>query len=171
MPAIDREFPFAARDRAHTAIIGNSRGGYAAAIYALKHLELFSFVGGLSSAFDLADRSFRWHAPLDSFRYQKIFGPPGSPIRVANNPYLFAHSIARERSPYFYLLCGDRDSLLPANRRFVAELEASRLPHQFTIVPGGHNWGVWNAQLPALESALLAHFGLPPAATPGPSAP
>lgn len=160
MPAIDRQFPFAARGRSQTAIVGNSRGGFAASVYALKHPELFSYVAGLSSAYDLAERRFRWREPMDSWHYRKVWGPVGSPTRALNDPYLLARGIVPERAPYFDLLCGDRDSLLPTSERFAAVLESRNLPHRWAIVPGNHNWATWNTQLPGLEERLLAHFGI-----------
>jgi putative tributyrin esterase len=161
IPAIHQRFPNAATDRAHTAIIGNSRGGYAATLYALKHPELFSYVAALSSAFDLAERRFRWRSPGQSMDYRRVFGPEGSPVRSANNPYALVSRTSAGDAPYFYLTCAEHDSLLGPNQSFVSALKQRGLPYEFHLVPGGHSWSVWNAQLPTLESKLLAHFHLP----------
>ncbi|MES2390855.1 MAG: alpha/beta hydrolase-fold protein [Acidobacteriota bacterium] len=161
IPAIHQRYPQAATDRAHTAIAGNSRGGYAATLYSLKHPELFSYVAALSSAYDLAERRFRWRTPGESMDYRRTFGPQGSPVRAANNPYALVAKIPAADAPYFYLTCAEHDSLLPPNQSFVGALKQRNLPYEFHLVPGGHSWSVWNEQLPTLEAKILTHFGLP----------
>jgi putative tributyrin esterase len=49
---------------------------------------------------------------------------------------------------YFYVSCGTRDSLLPANRDFVAQLTQHHLAHDFKEIQGGeHAWNVWDPEL------------------------
>jgi len=49
---------------------------------------------------------------------------------------------------YFYVSCGTRDSLLPANREFVAQLKQHHLAHDFKEIEGGeHAWNVWDPEL------------------------
>src|SRR5499426_1232326 len=49
---------------------------------------------------------------------------------------------------YFYVSCGTRDSLLPANRAFVAQLAQHHLAHEFKEIDGGeHTWNVWDPEL------------------------
>jgi len=49
---------------------------------------------------------------------------------------------------YFYVSCGTRDSLLPANREFVALLKQHHLAYDFTEIEGGeHAWNVWDPEL------------------------
>ena len=166
IPEIHRQLPFAANDRAHTAIVGISRGGFAAVVYALHHPERFSYAGGLSSALDLAERRFRVRAPLESMEYRNIFGGMRSPQRSANDPFLLLRAAPAETLPYFYLTGGDTDSLLPSTKQFAAQLAERNLPHEFHILPGDHNWAVWAAQVPALEASLAAHLDLAPARPP-----
>jgi len=166
IPAVHRQFPSAAKDRAHTAIMGNSRGGFAATLYGLKHPELFSYVVGLSSAMDLADRHFRWRTPRESLGYRRVFGPRGSSIRRDNDPYRMARSMAPAEAPYFDLSCADQDVLLPSNKAFAALLDQRGFAHRWVVMPGDHNWGVWNGELPGIRERLLAHFGLASSASP-----
>jgi len=56
---------------------------------------------------------------------------------------------------YFYVSCGTRDALLPANRGFVAQLNAHHLAHDFKEIPGGeHSWSVWDPELEAFFDLL-----------------
>ncbi|HEY7191661.1 MAG TPA: alpha/beta family hydrolase [Vicinamibacterales bacterium] len=49
---------------------------------------------------------------------------------------------------YFYVSCGTRDSLLPANREFVAQLTQHHIAHDFKEIQGGeHAWNVWDPEL------------------------
>jgi S-formylglutathione hydrolase FrmB len=48
----------------------------------------------------------------------------------------------------FYVSCGTRDSLLPANRAFVELLKQHHLAHDFKEIEGGdHAWNVWDPEL------------------------
>lgn len=166
IPAVHAHFPTAATDRAHTAIMGNSRGGFAATLYGLKHPQVFSYVVGLSPAINLADRRFRWRTPRESWGYRSFFGPHGSSVRRDNDPYRIASTIAPGDAPYFDLSCAEHDSLLESNKSFAKLLEQRGLAHQFLIVPGGHNWGVWNGILPGVSERLLTHMALAFSASP-----
>jgi len=56
---------------------------------------------------------------------------------------------------YFYISCGTRDSLLPANRAFVAQLKQHHLAHDFKEIEGGeHAWNVWDPELGAFFDLL-----------------
>jgi len=162
IPRIHERFPDASHDRNRTAIVGISRGGYGAAVYGFHHPELFSYVGGLSSALNLAQRPFRWHAPLESLEYGRVFGPSGSRTRSLNDPFMLLESARPATSPYFYLTCGDHEVLEPINQSFSKLLALHFFAFSFQRLRGEHNWSQWGPEIPALEDSLLAHFGLSP---------
>jgi len=158
IPDVRRRFP-ASSERDQNAIVGISRGGFGAAVIALRHPQLFSFAAGMSSAIDMAERSFRWRAPSASFGIRDTFGPMGSETRKTSDPYKLIASL-QQPAPYFYLTCGQQESLLEPNQRFAARLKQLGLPSEFHAEPGGHNWDQWNRQLPGLETSLLQHLRL-----------
>lgn len=161
IPDARRRFPVAATDRAENAIIGISRGGYGAVILALKHPQLFTFAGSLSGTLDVPERHYRWQEPFTSFGIRRTFGPMGSATRKQDDPFLVVANLPSEPQPtYLYLACGEQEVLLPSNRRFAAMLGERNLPYTLDTVHGAHDWGVWNRQLPALESSLLEHLGV-----------
>jgi S-formylglutathione hydrolase FrmB len=164
MPEVQRAVPYAAVDRNDTAIVGISRGGYGAAVLALHHPQSFGFVGDLSGAMDFPERRFRYRAPLDSLALRKVFGAGASATRPANDPFVLLSRLAPSSAPFFFITCGDKDSLLATNKRFAAVLQGRGIPYEFHELPGGHNWEVWGTELPMLEAALLAHLGTHPAA-------
>ena len=56
---------------------------------------------------------------------------------------------------YFYVSCGTRDALLPANRQFVDQLTLHHLAHDFKEIQGGeHAWTVWDPELGAFFDLL-----------------
>jgi putative tributyrin esterase len=159
IPEVHRLIPNAANDRAHNAIVGISRGGYGAAVIALRHPQLFSFVGDLSGAVDFPERSFRWQAPVASFNNRQVFGAPHSAANKANDPFVLIHQVSQDSAPYFFIICGKEDPLFEPNQRFAAALQHQGLQHEFHALPGGHNWNTWSEALPMLETSLLANFG------------
>jgi len=61
---------------------------------------------------------------------------------------------------YFYVSCGTRDSLLPANREFVAQLKQHHIAHDFKEIQGGeHAWNVWDPELGVFFDLLATREG------------
>jgi len=156
------ESRFAAVDRSKRAIIGVSMGGFGAVKLALKHPELFAFVGGLSSALDVPSRPFSIKRIGQWRHYRSIFGPWNGSTQQANDPYILVGSADPARVPYMYMTCGDQEGLIAANRRFGTLLGKRHFAYELHVVPGGHNWTQWNQQLPKLFQNLRQHLKTPP---------
>jgi putative tributyrin esterase len=144
--------------RANRALVGISMGGFGAVKIALRHPEIYAFVGGMSSAVDIPQRSFSLTRIADWRRHREIFGPKGSQSRRDNDPFVLVRTANADQAPYFFLTCGKQESLLPSNREFAAILEQRHFAYEFDAVPGGHDWNQWNASLPALFTSLIAHL-------------
>jgi S-formylglutathione hydrolase FrmB len=144
-------------DRADRMIAGVSMGGYGAMLMALKHPEMYGFAGGLSTAVDITERPFRITRLGRSLGYRKIFGPAGSAMRVANDPFVLAAKADPARLPFLFLSAGENEPLLGPGRRFAAALQDRGIAHEFRTQPGAHDWAQWNSQLPALIAAMDAH--------------
>jgi putative tributyrin esterase len=153
---VESRFPVAT-GRSNRAIIGVSMGGFGAVNLALRHPDLFSFVGGISSAIDVPRRAFSLKRWQQSRHYDSIFGSPGSQTRRDNDPFVLARTANPEAAPYFFLTCGEQEGLLPANREFAALLKARHFPSEFHTVAGGHDWNQWNAWLLAVFRAYAEH--------------
>jgi putative tributyrin esterase len=150
---VESRFP-AATGRSNRAIAGVSMGGFGAVKIALRHPELFAFVGGLSSAIDVPRRAFVFKRFHQSRHYSAIFGPSGSQTRRDNDPFVLARTTNPESAPYFFVTCGEQEGLLPSNREFATLLAQRHFRHEFHTVPGGHDWNQWNAWLPSLFRSL-----------------
>jgi len=161
---VEQRFP-AAQTRDERAIIGMSMGGFGAIVLGLKHPELFAFAGGMSAALDVPSRPFSIKRLSQWRRFRAIFGSWNGQHQRENDPYVLARSADVTRAPYFFLSCGDKEGLLPANRKFAALVRERRFQYEFHTVPGGHDWNQWNAQLPSVFQALSQHLN-GPASTP-----
>ncbi len=155
---VESRFPVAP-GRASRAIIGVSMGGFGAVNMALKHPDLFFFAAGVSPAIDVPSRPFSIKR-VDQWRHHSsIFGPWGSRTRRDNDPFVLAGSADPAKTPYLYLSCGDKEGLLPANRKFAALLEQRHFRYEFHVNPGGHDWNQWNAHLTSIFARLSEHMG------------
>lgn len=155
---VETRFPVAT-GRANRAIAGLSMGGFGAVKLALKYPERFAFAGGLSSALDVPSRPFSFHRIGQWRHHASIFGPAGSITRRDNDPFVLARSADPTKMPYLFLTCGDQEGLLATNQSFAKLLAERKFRYEFHIVPGGHNWGQWNARLDDLFSSLKQHLG------------
>lgn len=160
LPAIQTAVPYAATDRAHTAIVGISRGGYGAAVLGLKHPQTFGFIGLISPALDFAERGFRVTAPLDSIQFRRVFGPMGSPTRKENDPYLLIQNFQSSSAPYIFVAVGHRDVLASVTWQFIEVLKSRNLPFEWHPSAGRHDWEAWNDAIPALELSLERRLGI-----------
>lgn len=154
---VEDRFP-AAPGRGNRAIVGLSMGGFGAVKIGLRRSDLFSFVGGLSSAIDVARRAFSIQRFAQSRHFNSIFGAGGSETRPENDPFVLVRSANPETAPYLFLTCGEQEGLLPANREFAALLAQRHLRYEFDTMRGGHDWNQWNAWLPALFASLGQHL-------------
>ncbi len=151
---VESRFPVS-RGRMHRAIAGVSMGGFGAVKIALSHPELFAFAGSLSAAIDVPSRPFSIKRIQQYRAHRTIFGPWGSLQRQSRDPFVIARSMKASAAPYLFLVCGNQEGLLPANRAFAALLKARSIPFEFHVAPGAHNWSQWNAQVPSLFARLL----------------
>lgn len=145
-------------DKSRRAIAGVSMGGFGAIKLALKHPELYKFVGALSPAVDVPSRPFSIKRVSQYRHHASIFGAWGSQTRRDNDPFVLARNVDPDKTPFIYATCGEQEGLLPSNRRFAALLAQRKFHFEFHSGRGGHDWNQWNARLPEMFSSLLKHI-------------
>jgi putative tributyrin esterase len=155
---VEVKFP-TVRTTERRAIVGVSMGGFGAIKIAMTHPNLYFFAGAMSPPLDVARRAFSFRRIQQSWSLRSIFGPWGSDTRRRNDPFLIARASSAATTPFLYLSCGQEESLLPVNRQFAAVLREQQLAYTFHIVPGGHEWKRWNAELPRLLQCLFERAG------------
>jgi enterochelin esterase-like enzyme len=125
IPYVESHYPVLA-DREHRAIAGLSMGGGQALTIGLRHLDLFAYVGGFSSA---------------------LFGNTGA---LVSDP-----AAASKQLRLLWISCGDEDRLMDANKTFHASLEQKNVPHLWHVDSGAHTWPVWKNDLFLLAQRLF----------------
>jgi enterochelin esterase family protein len=84
-------------------------------------------------------------ATMTGLRHPDRFGAVGA-FSAALRPDVEAAARGLSaQAPFFYVSCGTQDSLLDANRAFVALLKERAVAHQYREAPGlGHVWALWD---------------------------
>lgn len=137
------------------AIAGISMGAFGAAVLGLKRPDLFATVGALSAPFAVA----RSEGASEGSPTNAIFGRPFTPERQQRDPLFLVTQVPTDVAPFFYISCGEQDSLIVASRQFVQLLADRKLPHEYSEIPGTHSWDVWDSQLPYFFDVLFGQPG------------
>jgi enterochelin esterase-like enzyme len=125
IPYVESRYPVQA-DREHRAIAGLSMGGGQALTIGLRHLDLFAYIGGFSSAL------------------------------MGNTSALVSAPAAASKQPrLLWVSCGDEDRLLDANKNFHTSLEQKNVSHLWHVDSGAHTWPVWRNDLYLLSQRLF----------------
>ena len=122
------------------AIAGLSLGGDASVVYSVNHPDDFCALYAMSS----------YLFPVDSF-----INPATEwlemPVAV-NAPYkkiLNADdaSLAKLKKLHWFIDCGDKDFTYDSNIRLIDALRTRRIPYEFRVRSGGHEWPYWQSAL------------------------
>jgi S-formylglutathione hydrolase FrmB len=167
LPLIERRYRTRA-GRASRGIAGISMGGYGALHLAFRHPQLFGAVGAHSAA--LLEKLPIVHSgdsqqPARVRILGDVFGSPVDPVFWKQNDPLSIVRAADLTGLHIYFDCGSEDDFgFDAGAATLDKLLAARrIPHEFHLYPGGHNWTYFAAYLPAL---LQFHFQVFASASP-----
>lgn len=153
-------------DKQFRAVAGLSMGGGGSIGYALRHPDMFSAVCPLSAAPGPADyeefinRSYRRIGKERTDRQSK---------NVLDSAYVETNLIEKFRSLSgeqlekvkklrWYFDCGDDDhlSIRLADMRKV--MDAQKIPHEYRVRDGSHNWEYWRGSLPEVLKFVSKSF-------------
>jgi enterochelin esterase-like enzyme len=126
-------------DREHRALAGVSMGGWQSLDFGLKHLDAFTWIGGLSSA---------W-----------IGGFSSAPNTKPAADLITDPDEVSKKLRLLWVSCGDKDHLLGISDRFHTALGEKKIPHIWHIDSGRHEWPVWKNDL-YLFSQMLFRDGI-----------
>jgi enterochelin esterase-like enzyme len=118
MPAVQAKYS-ASTNREQRAIAGLSMGGGQSLNFGLKHLDMFAWIGGFSSAPNTRP-----------------------PAELVPDP-----AAARERLKLLYLSCGNKDGLINISQGVHAYLKQHDVPHIWNVDDHGHNAESWGSNL------------------------
>ena len=95
----------------------------------------------------------------------KLFGPPGSSTRLANDLFEIVGKLTPDRIhalPYFYFDCGTEDSpWILSNRELAGLMFEKKIPHEFRQLPGEHSWAYWDRQVREVLKIAAQKMRLP----------
>jgi len=133
-------------NRENRMIGGISMGGFAALHIAFTHPELFSKIGGHSSAIISPEQ---WQEDI-----KKMLFPDNDAIK-RNHPAFIIENKKIENLKIF-LDCGQDDNLYTPNLNFFNKLKNKGMNVSFTTAAGGHIAGYWQSQF---EKYLMFYSG------------
>ena len=125
IPYVDSHYEVRAGPE-NRALAGLSMGGGQSLNIGLKHPDVFSWVGGFSSAPNTRPVSELVTAP-DKLKSIRLL----------------------------WVSCGDQDQLLKISQTFHEALLKQKVPHTWKVDSGGHDWSVWKSDLYFLSQKLF----------------
>jgi S-formylglutathione hydrolase FrmB len=133
---IDKHYATLA-DKKHRAITGLSMGGHGALFLAFKHQDIFGAAGSMSGGVDI--RQFP-----DRFGIEQVLGKYSEhPERWEQSSVVNMLYLLKPNSLAITFDCGYDDMMYASNQELHQNLLERKIPHDYTIRPGGHSWEYW----------------------------
>ncbi|MBS1610122.1 MAG: esterase family protein [Bacteroidetes bacterium] len=150
IPSVEKEFHIKA-EKKYRGLAGLSMGGYGTLIYALKHPDLFVAAAPFSAAvwddeaitsmpdanYDIVIGKLFGKGLKGKNRLTKTWYDNDILKMVADKP---ADELKKVR---YWIDCGDDDFLIKGNCLLHIALTEKKVPHEFRVRDGAHNWTYW----------------------------
>jgi enterochelin esterase family protein len=127
VPLVEKGYRVKA-DRQHRAIIGLSMGGGQSLTIGLNHLDLFAWVGGMSSYVPQPERTV---------------------AKAVDDPAV------NEKLRLLWIAIGKDDFLIKGARQLDEILNQKKVKHEFLVTEGNHSWPVWRRYLAQFAPLLF----------------
>ena len=157
VPEIDLHYR-TIKDKQHRAVMGYSMGGYGALILPAMHPEIFSISIPLSMSFRTDEQYTLEPQSGWNSQWGAIFGGAGkngqerlTDYYTSLSPFhFFAQSdLTKFSGLKFFMDCGDDEESLHITNGSLHNLMRDRkIPHEYRVRNGGHNWQYWHGALP-----------------------
>jgi S-formylglutathione hydrolase FrmB len=151
----------------YRAIAGLSMGGYGTLLMATKHPELFAAAAPLSAGVftdeEIMNAEERtWNVVLGELYGKKdLTGKDRLTEHYSKNSILKivetgnAEELKKVR---YYIDCGDKDFLIKGNMALHSVMIDKKIPHEFRVREGAHNWTYWRTALPEVLKFVSESF-------------
>jgi enterochelin esterase-like enzyme len=153
IPYVESHYRIRAEKR-YRGVAGLSMGGFGSLVYGLHHPEMFAALAGFSSAVytdpEKIEEDDRSWAQVDSVLYGPAKGAARiNPTFTRNSPLHFLKDADLEkiRTVRIYLDVGDDDFLYRGNAALHVLLRDLKVPHEYRVRDGAHNWTYWRTGL------------------------
>lgn len=157
MPYVENKYRIKSEKR-YRAISGLSMGGGGTFMYALHKPELFSSACPLSASVGML--------PQDTTKI-KDFAESEQKSIAEMKQYFKKHSaislldsipVDDVKSVRWYIDCGDDDFLFEGNSLVHISMMKKKIPHEYRVRDGAHNWTYWRQSLPEVLKFVSAAF-------------
>lgn len=150
MPSIEKTYRIKSQKQ-YRGIAGLSMGGYGSLIYALKYPDLFAAAAPLSAGVFSDDEL----VAMPDKNYGIVLGPlfgPGLKAKERLNQSWYSNSVLKIvetksaddlKKVRYWIDCGDDDFLTIGNCLLHIALTEKKVPHEFRVRDGTHNWTYW----------------------------
>lgn len=151
----------------YRAIAGLSMGGYGTLLMALKHPELFSSAAPLSAGVFQDEAIVNGDDRMWKTVLGDIYGKKELTGKNRLTEHYYKNSILKLvetgnteelKKVRFYIDCGDEDFLIKGNMALHAAMIDKKIPHEFRIRDGVHNWTYWRTALPEVLKFVSDSF-------------
>jgi putative tributyrin esterase len=152
------------------AIAGVSMGGFGAMFLGLEHRDQFAAIASFSGA--VAYGHFSPESvpknPTDEEKksiqeYVDLMGAPRSKEQKARDVFELAQQVPVEEVPMLFLVCGGQNGGVDDTHAFLKVLARRRIPYEYReISPRGHDWRIWNEEIPVFLDKLEKLDGFEP---------
>jgi len=141
VPWIDARYKTIASPKGR-GITGLSMGGHGGMYLALRHPDLFGVGGSMSGGVDIRPFPNNWDMAKKMGRYADF------PARWESNTVINLLHLYQPSSQSFIIDCGTEDFFYAVNERLHQEMLYRKIPHDYIVRPGAHNWEYWQKALP-----------------------
>ena len=165
LPFIESHYRIQAERRTR-GITGIYMGGYGALRFAFRYPQLFGSVSAHSAALVAKLPAVQASDPQSEGLARVMGGAFGSPFDRAfwdrNNPFTLVEEGAHPTGMAIYFDCGTEDlfGFDGGAQAFHNLLVAKKIPHEFHLYPGGHDWTYFAEHFPASLEFHSRAFGL-----------
>jgi S-formylglutathione hydrolase FrmB len=151
----------------YRAIAGLSMGGYGTLIMATKHPDMFAAAAPLSSGVFTDDEIINaeertWNVVLGELYGKKdLTGKNRLTDHYNKNSILKiieTGSAEELKKVRYFIDCGDKDFLIKGNMALHAAMIDKKIPHEFRVREGVHNWTYWRTALPEVLKFVSESF-------------
>jgi S-formylglutathione hydrolase FrmB len=151
----------------YRAVAGLSMGGYGTMIMATKHPDMFSAAAPLSAGVFTDEEVVSgddelWKTVLgDLYGKKDLTGKSRLTDHYQKNSILKIVETANTddlKKVRYYIDCGDKDFLIKGNMALHSAMVDKKIPHEFRVREGVHNWTYWRTALPEVLKFVSESF-------------
>ncbi|WP_207422088.1 alpha/beta hydrolase [Desertivirga brevis] len=126
------------KDRKGRGVTGFSMGGHGALYLSFKHQDVYGVAGSMSGGVDFRPFPRNWEIAKRLGTYSEF------QERWDQNTVINMVNLLKPGGLDLIIDCGTEDFFFQVNNNFHQKLLEQKIPHDYIVRPGGHNWQYWD---------------------------